>query len=261
MANFGKKVGSLKNLKKALAPKATGNMIYIPASGDELVVRFLEENDQWWEYAEVWSQELGASYPNPDDSTAPGFISSSNEQTRISRKYMANIVAEGDDGPRIGILKMPKSLVDQLVARIEKYGTVRDRDYTIYRTGEGKETRYHADPEAPSKSVHRVKDVELFDIGEALQNQYDAVWGSVVDEDDDEEPFLPIAEEVQVPVKRPLRRAAAKVVEPEPEEDDFYDASELKAMSVGQLRVLADDNNVTHAGLKKADLVAALLAA
>ena len=63
MANFGKKVGSLKNLKKALAPKATGNMIYIPSSGDELVVRFLQENDEWWEYAEVWSQELGASYP------------------------------------------------------------------------------------------------------------------------------------------------------------------------------------------------------
>lgn len=263
---FGSRVESLSDLKPSGGGGGGGsNMIYIPKPGEELTVRFLTEEDGWWKYEEVYDTEINGSYPLPEDPDAPGYTDGNSDTQRVSVKYMANVASTNSAGEtRVGILKMPISLVTQLAARIEKNGTIRDRDYVIYKTGKGVDTRYQADPEAPGPSHFKVDEDELFDIVAAIGEQYDAVWGDADDDDDDEPAFDPVPEK-RTPKRRPTPKTRKPEPEPEPvleveeDEDDYYDEAELNAMTLTALKVIADENDIEYAGLKKSELIEVLL--
>lgn len=166
---FGKQMGSVQAVKNSAKGGGNSKMAFIP-SDKALVVRFLEEPEHWIMYQEVYDPMRKNSYPVPDDPTMPGH----DDDLRKSDRYLANIVDVDRD--IVKALKLPKSVVNALIARYEKYGTLTDRDYELYRTGSGLDTEYFADPEAPSKK--KLDKYDTMDLEEVLIEAYEAVFGS-----------------------------------------------------------------------------------
>lgn len=305
---FGKKVKSVASLKKSSQGSKLGGKYRFIGKDSDLTVRFVTEPDEWIEYTEVWDDSIGRGYPLPDDPDIDGYRERNDSSVRFSRKYLANVLITNDEEnpEKVIALQMPMSLVKQLTGRYDKYGTIVDRDYELYRTGEGKNgTEYHADPEP--KDVRKLAKFEkdCLDLEELLEAMHAEIFTDGDDDEEEEEapkkrkpkPRKAAAsttrrkrrpepeeddeddedeeeeEEEEAPAPRKRRRRPEPEPEPEEEEEDeeeeeedeedddedYYDEAELKAMSVGALRELASDYGVDSKGLKKAELIEALL--
>lgn len=271
--SFGKKAGDVKQIKRdAKSGKGNPNLRFIPKSGEgEFEVRFLNETDEWIVYHDVWDNGMRTSWPNPENADMDGYSTGDEPQRRISKKYLANVLIvnadEPDDRKRVVVVQLPLSVVNALTARIEKYGTVLDRTYTIYRTGEGKDTEYHVDPE-PASSFNSAPYLDdCHDLEEILQGQWNRVWGEGSDEEPEPAPRRKPKMRNTAPQKAPesdpedeLDDDAFKPAEEATEADsEYYDMDELEAMSIGQLRALAEEYAVDVEGLNKAGIVNALV--
>lgn len=206
-AEFGNRVGNLKNLKKSLK-SGTGLLRYIPKSGS-LTVRFLEEPENWVNFYEHYDQQMKKSYPCiGTENNCPGCAT----EERRSSRYLANAL-DVNTGKVIA-LQLPKDLTNSLVRKYERFDTLMDRDYILSRDGEGLDTEYDADAEAPMK--RKLTAHVLFDLQELLAKVYNEVFGGDDDDDDDDEPAKPAA-------KKPggrAKSAAAKKLADEDEDDD-----------------------------------------
>lgn len=330
---FGKKVGSLKTLKEQLK-KGGGGAGFIKAipaddaGNGSLLVRFLEEPDEWVAYREAYDEVRRRYYPVPDEGEA-GYP---DKDQRVSTRYVANVVIVQEDGEDVEArsvpLKMAKDLVNQLVVRFEKYETICDRDYELFRTGTKLNTTYGLTPESPTKrTVTKFKKADLIEV---LQAAYDDVWAedgdtppkaakpkataakrvvkeeepedgdagdelpfdldtlaAQADDDDDTDAQNAIADlaekhgidpddhELWADVVAAIEAAVAED-DPEPEgddedvepaaddepedgDDDTYTRAELEDMTIGQLRAVARDNQISTRGLKPSQIVAELM--
>lgn len=243
---FGQEVGSLKRLKEGL--KGSGPIRFIPKNG-RLMVRFLEEPEKWSKYFEVFDPIKNQGWPVPEDESAPGFP---DPDMRKTKRYLANAVDTERD--EVIALQLPASLVNDLVIRYERYDTLTDRDYELFRTGSGLDTDYGLTPEPASKrNMAKYKALDLEDV---LQQAYDAVWGDTDDGITDEEPLVP----EPAPVARAAKKATkatkkAAVVEP----PTFTELGELAdngdepaAIALTEAAIAADidpDDYPTWAGL------------
>lgn len=168
---FGQKVGSIKDLKKNLE-RGTGTFIrYIPKNG-ALTVRFLTEPDEWLSFKEVFDTVRRKSYPVPEEGM-PGYP---DPDQRVSTRYLVNALDTETD--KVIPLQLPKDLVNQLVIRYERDETMLDRDYELFRTGEGLDTTYGLTPEAAM--ARKVDKYTHLDLEQVLQDAYEAVWGSSI---------------------------------------------------------------------------------
>lgn len=210
---FGSKVGSITDLKKSLE-KGKGTFIqYIPKNGG-ITGRFLEEPEEWVSFQEVFDQVKRKSYPVPDEGM-PGYP---NPDDRVSTRYLANFVRAEDD--RVIPIQLPKDLANQLVVRYEKYGTVTDRDYELFRSGEGLDTVYGCTPESPTPM--KLDKYKPLDLEKVLEDAYESVWGvSPSSDDDDDEPIT----KSKMGGRHAARRRPVELVE-EPEEDEDDDEAE-----------------------------------
>lgn len=142
----------------------------------EITVRFLTEMDEWFGYYEHYLKDYGGFFACDADD-CPGCEAGN----RPSKKTIANAYLHDED--KVIALKLPTGIVDTLLLREKKSGTVMDRDYTITRKGADINTTYMLDPE--EKEKFNVKGYETYDLQELAQS---LVPDSGDDEEEEEEP-------------------------------------------------------------------------
>lgn len=198
------RLGSIRAAKKSVSKKGNSDVKIIPAD-DSITVRFLEEPPEWFGFYEYWDEEDETYRPVIDGEEPP-------DGARVSFRYLANAYVVDDSAVRA--LKMPKTVVEALIARFEKHGTVLDRDYEISRSGSGLNTTYLVTPDAPAKmNLRRFK---LLDLDEILVK----MMGEVEDDTDDDD------DEPRGAVSRARRPNSSKPRRTYVEEDDDDDEDE-----------------------------------
>lgn len=178
---FGKPVGSLKALKQQLKKKGgsgSGFIAFIPKEPGSLTVRFLQEPDTFITYEECWNATLRKSFPYASH------MKEGSDFDRKSEVYLANALDVEKD--RVIALQVKQSVLNSLVIKYEKYGTLMDRDYEIARYGEGLDTTYDVTPEAPMN--RKLDKYTLLDLHNVIKQAYLNVFP---DEGDDEEDAAP----------------------------------------------------------------------
>lgn len=165
---FGRQVGSIKDLKKNLE-RGKGTFIqYIPKQGGRNV-RFLDEPENWLSFREVFDQVKRKSYPAPEEGQ-PGYPG---PDDRVSTRYLCNAVDVDTD--KVIPIQLPKDLANQLVVRYERYNTITDRDYELFRSGEGLDTVYGCTPDSPT--ARKLDKYKPLDLEQVLEDAYANVWG------------------------------------------------------------------------------------
>jgi hypothetical protein len=171
------RLGNLKKVKDSLKSKAS-SVKNVP-SENSITVRFLENPEEWHGYYEHYSDEDG--YHPCVEGDCDSCQSDNPEIKRRAFRYLANGYVVDDQ--RVWPIKMPKSLVEQLVNYYEKKGTLLDRDYELSKSGSGKNnTKYMASPDAPSNMNLKRFESKMFDLDEVLEKMVDG------DEPEDDEP-------------------------------------------------------------------------
>lgn len=290
---FGSKAGSLQKLKKNLARGKGGFIKRITPDG--VIVRFLQEPENWLNYAEHYDGESYVLCSNQDD--CEGCL----ERHKKTHRYLAPAIDRTDNN-RVVSLKLPVTLTNQLVNRYEKWGTVTDRDYELSSSGSGKDTTYVVDYQPPTKMNLAKYDVP--DLEEVLERAWEDSTGRTLDEVKvpkvTKKPKTrgPVAasKETKPKKKKPKTKgvvsspavvekskakAASKLADapkkkdsqkkatppPEPDfsapddddDDDTYTEADLKKMALGGLRAVANSFGIDPKGLNKSQLVAAIM--
>lgn len=172
------RMGSTSAIKKSLKSKASKTKQI--QSENSLVVRFLDEPEDFWGYYQHWFTDG----PKPCvEGDCDGCNDDNPEVRRKAFRYLAN--AYSVDEQKVVPLELPKSLVEQLVGYFEKKGTLLDRDYELSRTGTGMtDTKYMASPDSPTRmNLSRFKKLDL---GKILASMVDDAEEE--EDDEDEEP-------------------------------------------------------------------------
>lgn len=173
----------------------TGNLKGIPEEG--MVVRFLTEPDEWFEFFQHWDETAKRPAVCVDDCDYCA------DDVRVSKRALAAVVNK-DDGT-VQTVVLPSTLVSRLLNRYDKYGTMLDRDYNLMRSGKGTDTEYDVDPEAPSRM--NLSRFEVPDLQEVLEE------ASGADDEDDEE-------EDEKPARRPTKKATSSKRRSQVDDDD-----------------------------------------
>lgn len=208
--------GSLNDLKKSTKRAgggASGKIGFIPE--DPITVRFLSEPETWVGYYEHYNGPNADPRYSPcvKDSSPGGCDYEPYQGNKPAFRYLAN--AYNVDQSKVQALKMPKSLVEQLVTFAAKYGTILDRDYELSRSGSGMDTTYSAVPEdkSPIKIARFRK--EMSDLEQLLEDWADEQDAADDDEDEDDEDVYTDEDdddedEPEVPRRRPTRKVTPK---------------------------------------------------
>lgn len=263
---FGTKAGSIASMKNQLkSRKSRGALSWIPEDGIE--VRFLAEPEEWVRYTEAYSPSLKRTWPVPEDNApAAG-------DERMSVRYAVPVLDIRND--RTTVLKVPVTLVELLVTRAEKRGSLTDTDYELYKSGEGKDTTYGYDP--GDKTKRDMDKYDLPDIEEALEKEYLAVWGDQeqaapepsrsskrkpaveLDEDDDDLDDDDLDDEDDEDLADDDSDDEDDD-EVEDDDEDYWTREDLEDLTLAELRALARNAGVETRGLKKNDLIDAIAA-
>lgn len=249
--SFGSQVGSVHRLKQSLS-KTGGQgrtssdtwIRYIPKD-NPIVVRFLLEPDGWVVYTEAWDNDKRKSYPVPEGTFVP-------DDHRTSTRYLAQAVDTETD--RVVPLCLPKSLMNQVVARYDKYGTIIDRDYELSKSGTGLETTYMMDPEPPL--ARKLDKYDLLDLEEVLGGAYNAYSGEGMVTSEEAVPVAP----QPVPVAPAPSEDDPITVVPEAEkgDDPTFTREDLNGRPIGELRAIARDRGISPRGMSVDQLIDAI---
>lgn len=193
MPTFGTKVKDDK--------KSGSQFISYPKDGDN-VYRFLEDSSDWTKYFEHFDADLRMSFPCPDERTYEQRKSyeGPSDCPKCEEKRIADLEAqkEGKDysnlwGPQkrylvnvltsegyVNLVKLPASILDDLLLYETRYGTLTDREYTItkFKNRDGK-VKYSVDRgDADKIDLTMYKD-RMNDHEEALQRNW-TEWSQAV---------------------------------------------------------------------------------
>jgi hypothetical protein len=204
--------------------------------GESRTVRFLHEpfgKRPWVEFAEhfVPSGSGGSYVPCIDGCKLDGDI-------RASKRWYANVWDR--DSKSVRLLKMTGAMIENLVLKYEKRGTLMDRDYSITRTGESTDTKYHIEPEDKEKFNVASDKIKLIDIEEYLNQAAQTYYGGQkvqkaksrdIDDDDDEdedEDEVEDTDDEDDEDEKPKKKATAKkkASRDEDEDDDDEDSDD-----------------------------------
>lgn len=284
---FGEKAKNLKSMRKDMQKRKErgGGLSFIGENG--LNVRFLLEPEEWTRYSEAYSPSMRKGWPVPNGEEVEV------DDAKVSLRYAAT--ALDIDNDRVIVVKLPISLADLLSARAEKRGTLLDVDLEIYKSGEGLNTVYGFDViDKTDRDLDKYED-DLPDPGKILAKEYLSVWGEDDDdEDDDEEEEAPKPKRRGAAAASPKRRTTKPLVEDEEDEEDLDDEEEdedledeeeedledeeededeeeaeedgeawtrpeLEDLTIAELRAIAVENDIDTKGLKKSQLVDAIM--
>lgn len=206
--------------------------------GEARTVRFLHEpfgRTPWVEYYEHYvpggGGGNGAYVPCIENCRLDGDV-------RAGKRWYVNVWDR--DSKQVRLLKLTGAMVENLIIKYERRGTIMDRDYSITRTGEGTDTKYHI--EAEEKEAFNQRNIKLIDIVQYLDQQAQAYYGgtrglkarsSSIDDDEDEDDVEDVEDteddEDEDEEEAPRRKPAAKTrsrrapVEEDEDEDDEED--------------------------------------
>lgn len=222
---------------KDAPPPSDSDAVYLRSfKPGDTTVRFLEETDEWITFWEHYTSD-NKSYPcTGDRSSCPGCTAETEKERKASLKYGTTVFLVGRD---IYLpMRIPVTVHKKMVTRAQRNnGTILTREYTIIRDGQGFDTEY--DVEAGSQRG-KIDDEEvqehLIDIQEILKVMWTEIWG---------EPESDSTESEAPPKNAPAKKAAPKRVEKD-EDDDVEEITEsdLRAMKIGDLRILARKHGV-----------------
>lgn len=240
---MGKVVGGRigKDYKKT-AEKGGGTFVKTVPVDDSILVRFIDEPEEWFGYYEHY--DAVRKYYPCTEGDCPGCADTDN---RRSFRYLVNVVMV--DEKRVVPLKVTKDLANQLFARYEKHSTLKDREYELSRTGSGmKDTVYMASPEPTSKFAYsNYPSLDLEKILEEMLGRADAADPEV----EDEKP------------KKSLKPKAKPVVVEDDDDEVADDTSvtrdDLEEMSLKELRTVAREAGIEPKGLDTDALIDAIL--
>jgi hypothetical protein len=185
--------------------------------GEARTVRFLHEpfgKTPWVEYYEHYvpggGGGNGAYVPCIDNCRLDGDV-------RAGKRWYVNVWDR--DSKQVRLLKLTGAMVENLIIKYERRGTIMDRDYSITRTGEGTDTKYHI--EAEEKERFDQRNIKLIDIVQYLDQQAQAYYGgsrglkaraSSIDDDEDEDDVEDVEDEDEDEDEEeaPRRKTAAK---------------------------------------------------
>lgn len=143
MVTFGKQFDR-EQFEKAAEGGDYANTIWSFRTGST-VVRFLDDlaNDEWTSYWEHYDAGRKKYYPCPGQAICPGC----KDGLKASRKYLTNLLVVSADDEKVkpgyvNLYKMPVSIMNKALRRVDRHGTIRDRDYEIIRVGSGMDTEY-----------------------------------------------------------------------------------------------------------------------
>jgi hypothetical protein len=206
---FGKSVGSMKALKAKLKKSSGGAnpITTVPKQPGSITVRFLQEPDEFKYYEECWDEEGKRMFPYKN-----GMVEGV-DFTRKSTVYLAN--ALNVDTDKVIAFQVKQSVLNTLVIKYEKYGTLLDRDYEIAKYGTGLETEYDVEPQRELK--RNLSKYQLLDLHKALKEAFLAAFPDEDDGDDDDDDETPRR---KVTKGAPVRR---KMIRGGPDEDEEED--------------------------------------
>jgi len=180
MVSFASKAGN--NVRQDIKSSAGGGAGYLRTfkDGKDSRVRFLQDPEEWLKYREHYSQET-KYFPCTQDDSCPGCTSDNERMKYASRKYIAQvlIVSEQDaqDEGKVRAVKLTVDLANRLVNKADRNGgTLTNRDYTIIRIGNDKNTTY--DVEVEDKSAVDLAKFELVDVEAILNQMFESAWGN-----------------------------------------------------------------------------------
>ena len=176
---------SLQDMTAKLEKAATNSMIRF-IGPDGLIVRFASEIYEGVKFGEYWDNENKTWKPEDDEVSPPA-------DSNISRRWLlpALEIEDSGEGNRIIAVKLPKTIVDQLLGYAERFGTIMDRDYILEKSGQGKErTTYRAMADSRMKRSLAKHDVPDRD---ALVNLLVASYGGSEEEAEEAEVAEPKA--------------------------------------------------------------------
>ncbi|CAB4176715.1 Rho termination factor, N-terminal [uncultured Caudovirales phage] len=242
--------GSQEAAKSAMTRKTQSGSWRIP-SGPGIQVRFLTEEDAWGQFREFF---------DPITKTSRALKKGEEIEGKATRRILATVLLRDEaHGDKVVPLKLPMSLAKAISTRGEKYGTLTDRDYVLFKQGEGLDTTYGFDAEAPSKVS--LSKYDLPDLLAVLNAESGEVSAST-DVDDDEDLDI----EAPAPAKKSPK--VVEVIEDDLDDEVIDDdvvaddgatelsLADLKAMSVAELKSVAAELRVSVVpGMKKSDLI------
>lgn len=193
MAIRGGKPKSIKSLRNSMKKGGGGQGLQRVSDKEPLVVRFLTEPDEWFEYYEHFDEGKKRFYVCTDNCPYCA------DDARASKRALASVVIV-DEG-KVVPLALPANLVGRLLNKYDKYNTMIDRDYELIRTGTGFDTEYDVTPEAPNRM--KLDRFEVLDAIEILES----MTPDGGDDDDEED-------------ERPTRRRASSSSRKQVDEDD-----------------------------------------
>ncbi len=171
-----KKLGSVAKVKSSAKKSSAAFIKQVPAN-DSMIVRFMEEPDEWIGYTEAYDQDLKAYYPLGEGEKAP--VGSFG-----SFRYLVNAFDVSEN--RVIPLKLTKDMVNRLILKFERFHTLLDRDYELTRTGKGKDdTMYDCSPEPPAK--RNMTKHQPLDLMKVLMDAYNFVKDGAEDDEDEDE--------------------------------------------------------------------------
>lgn len=231
-------------IKDALASSNTDEVWvkYIPSDG-KMVVRFLTAPDEWFQYFEHWNNSVGSYFACLGDG-CPGCAAPTDRESRTSKRFLANVL-DVEQG-RVIPLKLPVTLADRLYTRYERYESMTDRDYTLWRVGTGLNTDYDLDVGAPDAlDVSRYSD-QHHDLQKILEDQFTSAF--------DKDPEEAKADAAQAP-------KTDVPVDDEPIEEEVVTVDQIREMPFAQLEEIANEVGVEiDPEWSRDDLVEALIA-
>jgi hypothetical protein len=167
----------------AYDPEANGSQgSYIKYFKDKATTLiFLEEIKDWTSVWMHFNQTKNRDYPCTDDRpTCPGHNSENEREAKASKRYIVN--ALNTETGYVDLYKIPYSLIDDLLRQSDKFGTIMDRPYTIYKDQVANKTSYSIDREEKTDTDLTEAKTQLKDHQEALKEAFREVWGGLPDE-------------------------------------------------------------------------------
>lgn len=241
-------------VRKAEAPEydpesAGGGGSYIKYFKDnQTTLRFLQPINDWTEVWMHFSAAKSRDYPcTGDRSTCPGCTSDNEREAKASKRYIVNALSPATG--YVDLWKIPFSIIDDLMRQEEKWGTIRDRDYTVIKSkNNAGQTGYSVDREDPDKMDLEPFASKMKDHQEALADAFREVWGALPGEEDysgGELYSAPQKPRVSISTPEPQKSwsdggfpkdpPSEPAAQSEPEQQELTEA-QLRAMSIPELQ-------------------------
>ena len=192
-------------------------------------IRILQEPDEWTYY---WEHFNPAGFPFPctnDRTSCPGCTSDLEKMRGVSRRVAFNAF----DGQYTNVWKLPITVADKLKSRHERIGTLKDRDYVIYKN-KNAQGRVDFDIEGQEKESFDFSECEpyLGDPEEFLAAAFEDSWG------DDAKTRATTVKATDADQRDQLRAKIERAKVEEPAEDRVISEAELRKMEPWDLAEL-----------------------